>query len=420
MFYYYLALAAALLLAAPSFAADAAPTADPPAPAADTPAFSAELYAQLAPTAGNLFFSPTSIETALAMTYAGAKGPTAEQMAKTLHYNVPAEKLSAAFAKLIDTLNRPPMVENWQPDGENVKTVKTPAYQLVVANALWGQQGFPFQPDFTQLLKTNYQAELNTLNFADAEKSRTVINTWVATQTKSKIKDLIGSGVLNADTRLVLTNAVYFKSDWAHKFQAAATKAGPFKLSADKSVNVSLMHQKHDFGYMETADLQLLELPYNQGALSMVILLPKNVGDLPALEKKFTADNLAAWLKQAKSESVQVTLPKFTFSAELQLAATLKAMGMPDAFDAGKADFSGMTSAQKLFISAIIHKAFVAVDEEGTEAAAATAIAMAGAAMPVPTKPKIFRADHPFLFLIRHPATNEILFLGRLTNPKAE
>jgi len=229
--------------------------------AMNTTAFAADLYAQLGTQKGNLFFSPASIETALAMTYAGAKGTTAQQMAKTLHFTGTPEQVNASFAALLKTLNNPPEVTSFD---ENGKPVKKPAYQLVVANALWGQQGYPFQPAFTQLVEKNYGAGLNAVDYRQPEQARTTINDWVATQTKDKIKDLIVKGALTPDTRLVLTNAIYFKSNWADKFQKVATKDGPFHLSADKSLDVPLMHQRHNFGYMENADLQLLEMRYTQ------------------------------------------------------------------------------------------------------------------------------------------------------------
>lgn len=384
----------------------------------DTTAFTADLYAQLDQQKGNLFFSPASIETALAMTYAGARGNTAEQMGKTLHFTGDAGQVGAAFATLLKTLNNPPeVISSFDDTG---KPLKKPAYELTVANVLWAQQGYPFLPDFIDEVKKDYAGGLNAVDYGQPEVARKTINEWVASQTKDKIKDLIGRGVLTPVTRLVLTNAIYFKSNWESKFQKAATKDGPFTSSEGQSSDVPLMHQRHDFGYMENADLQLLELPYKQRELSMVVLLPRQVDGLPALEKNLSAENLRNWSKVTHFELVDVTLPKFTFSAELQLADTLRAMGMTDAFDPGKADFSGMSTAERFFISAVIHKAFVAVDEEGTEAAAATAITMkAGAAMRQPKEPKIFKADHPFLFLIRHNATGEILFVGRLTNPKS-
>lgn len=384
----------------------------------DTIAFTADLYAQLAAQKGNLFFSPVSIETALAMAYAGAKGVTAEQMAKTLQHTGTVDHTNAAFAALLKTLNNPPEVESLDAD---LKPVTTPAYQLVVANALWGQQGYPFQPSFMELVQKHYGAGLNLVDYRQTEQARTIINEWVAKQTKDKIKELIAQGVLSIDTRLVLTNAIYFKSNWEEKFQKAATKDGPFKVTPEQPTNVPFMHQRHNFGYMENGELQLLEMPYSRGTLSMIVLLPKKMDGLAGLEKTLTAENLRTWFKETHSESVEVTLPKFTFSAQLQLADTLKAMGMIDAFDANKADFSGMSTAEKFFISAVIHQAFVAVDEEGTEAAAATAMVMrAGSALHQPKEAKVFKADHPFLFVIRHNPTSELLFMGRLANPKGK
>jgi serpin B len=297
--------------------------------------------------------------------------------------------------------------------------MKKPAYQLVVANALWGQKGYAFKPDFTKLLEKSYGAGLNDVDFAQSKEAAKTINDWVAKQTKDKIKDLIPEAAITDLTRLVLTNAVYFKSNWDNKFTKAATKDAPFKLSTDKSLDVPMMHQRSHFGYVENDDLQVLELPYTQNELSMLVVLPRKDNGLADVEKTLTADIIEKWLKDKKHELVDVTMPKFTFSSEFGLAGTLKAMGMTDAFDAGKADFSGMTDKEKLCISAVIHKAFVAVDEDGTEAAAATAVMMTGSAMRV-EQPKTFLADHPFVFIIRHNATGEILFMGRLANPKAD
>jgi serpin B len=423
--------AAAFLAVIPStYAADtpAAPAGRPEAKVVDTTAFAAELYARLAgESKGNLFFSPASIETCLAMTYAGARGNTAAQMAKALHYDNDAAKVNEAFAQLLKTLNNPPeVVVGLVPDksGEPGELVKGPAYQLFVANALWGQQGYPFKPDFIELVQKNYGAGLNSVDFAGhTEQARKTINDWVAGQTKDRIKDLIAPGGVKSITRLVLTNAIYFKSHWQHDFNKVLTKDSPFHLSPDKSVDVPLMHQMHSFGYGENDDVQLLEMPYTRSELSMVVLLPKKVDGLASVEKNLTAENMNRWLGEKTNEKVDVTFPKFIFTSEFQqLGGDLAAMGMVDAFGSN-ADFSGMTAAERWFISAVIHKAFVAVDEEGTEAAAATAIIMAGAAPRPPRppeEPKVFKADHPFIFLIRHNATGEILFLGRVSNPKGE
>jgi serpin B len=350
-------------------------------------------------------------------------------MSKIMHVTLPPDKLSATYAQLLTQSNTLPDAHDLV--DESAKPVKGPPYQLVVANALWGQKGYAFKPDFTKLLETSYGAGLNNVDFGQPKEAAKTINDWAAKQTKDKIKDLIPDGAFNDLTRLVLTNAIYFKSNWADKFPKAATKDAPFKLSADKSVDVPMMHQRHHFGYMENDQFQMLELPYIENKLSMFVLLPKledmlarevgkdDLKELKDLEKKLTAENLYKWLNDKKSEMVDVTLPKFKFSSQFSLGAALKALGMTDAFDASNADFSGMTDKEKLFISAVIHKAFVAVDEEGTEAAAATAVMMVGSAMRV-EEPKAFNANHPFVFIIRHNLTGEILFMGRLANPKSE
>jgi serpin B len=372
-------------------------------------AFALDLYARLADKGGNLFFSPASIDTALAMTYAGAGGSTAEQMAKTLHFSLPPAKLHAAFAADIKQLNSPGLT--WE---------KKPAYELVIANCLWGQKGFAFKGDFLGLVKASYGAGLREVDFGDEPAARGTINKWVAEQTKDKILDLLMPGTLTPTTRLVLTNAIYFKSAWQTKFQAAATKDGKFTTADGKAVQAPMMHQTNQFGYAETEDLLALEMPYVQDELSMVILLPKSADGLPAVEKKLSPAEWGKWtqaLRQARPR-VDVMLPKFKVTQAFSLDRTLAAMGMPDAFDGAKADFSGMTEKEKLFIGLVIHKAFVDVDENGTEAAAATAVVMRGMAV-MAQQPKVFHADHPFLFLIKHTRSGEILFVGRVTDPTA-
>ncbi len=440
-----------LLLSGPALAGQPEAPETPAASAAPHPpqhlvveggnAFGLALYGHLAGgSKGNLFLSPTSIHTALAMTYAGARGDTAEQMYRTLQFPMdtklqagkpdagpqeleqrrvpwPQDRLHTAFAGLIEALNKPRMVPEWT----GRQRVEKPAYELTVCNALWGQEGFPFREEFIKRVGTSYGAGLRNVDFVKAtEASRKRINDWVARQTKDKIRDLIPPGVLDATTRLVLTNAIYFKSNWASKFEKSATRDEAFRLGGGKSVTTAMMHQQKRFGYVETASLQALEMPYRAGDLSMVVLLPREPDGLAALEKSLTLRHLDEWLGKLRPAEVRVSFPRFKFTSQFGLGETLAAMGMPDAFSAAKADFSAMTTADRLFISAVIHKAFVAVDEEGTEAAAATAVAMALTAIaPQPPKPKIFNADHPFIFLIRHRQTGAILFVGRAANPKA-
>ncbi|MDD4889435.1 MAG: serpin family protein [Phycisphaerae bacterium] len=395
---------------APKDAAMASPLAE------GSSAFATDLYTRLAGKPGNLFFSPISIDTALAMTYAGAAGQTADQMAKTLHFTLPADKLHPAFAKLIGELNNPAKVQEY--DGN--KLVEKPAYQLSVANALWGQKGYDFKPTFLGLLKDAYRAGLNELDFKQTDAARKTINDWVAKETKDKIQNLIPEGLPAPDTRLVLTNAIYFKSNWNSKFEKEGTKDDAFRLSADKTAQVPMMRQQAHFGYAEAGDVQVLSMPYKANELDMVVLLPKKADGLGDVEKSLSGGKLGDWLKAIKPEQVDVTLPKFKFTSEFRLPEALKALGMIDAFDEHKASFPGITTKESLFISDVLHKAFVAVDEEGTEAAAATAVLMKPTAMPMePPKAKTFKADHPFVFLIRHHASNTILFMGRVADPKA-
>ncbi|MCX5669707.1 MAG: serpin family protein [Planctomycetota bacterium] len=382
------------------------PKADVAAVAQADNVFGCELYARLKGQAGNLFFSPASIHTALAMTYAGAAGRTADQMAGALHFKLPADRLHKAFGLLTNELNNPP------------KQGTDPAYQLVVANALWLQKGYPFKESFTRLVKDSYSAGLNEVDYAAPEPARKTINDWLEKATGDKITDLIPPGVLNELTRLVLTNAVYFKSDWAAPFSKQKTKDGPFQLGEGNTVNVPLMTQWTHVGYMETKDFQLADLPYKANELSMTVLLPRKADGLKALEDKLSAKALAQWIGKAKVTYVDLTVPRFKFTSQFGLKEPLSQLGMVDAFDPRRANFSGMTTMEKLFISAVLHNAFVAVDEEGTEAAAATAVTVT--ALAVPEEPKIvFRADRPFLFLIRHRPTGAVLFLGRLANPGA-
>lgn len=367
-------------------------------------AFALELYAKLKAQEGNLFLSPYSISTALAMTYAGARGNTAAQMAKVLHFELEEARLHRAFQKLINQLNA---------------QGKKGGYQLSVANALWGQKGYGFLKEFLDLTRKHYGAGLHELDFVGAtEAARKTINAWVEKETKAKIKDLIKPGVLDTTTRLVLTNAIYFKGDWASKFKEERTRPEPFHLGSGKSVDVPLMRQTEEFKYMEADGFQALELPYVGEHLSMVVLLPEKCDGLPALEKSLTRENLDKWLSQLRKQKVHVFVPKLKMTCEFSLGEGLQAMGMTDAFG-GSADFSGMNGKKDLLISAVLHKAFVEVNEEGTEAAAATAVVMGlkAARGTIPAAIPIFRADHPFLFLIRDTRSKSILFLGRVMNP---
>jgi serpin B len=389
-------------------AARAAAGAEETAVAKGCNAFTADLYGKLSQAKGNLFFSPYSISTALAMTYVGAGGKTAEEMAGVMHFDQDVAKMCEGYAALIKKING---------DGS------ARSFKLSTANALWGQKGYGFLPDFLTRVKTNFGAGLSELDFGgDTEGSRKTINAWVEKETQEKIKDLIAQGVLTRQTRLVLTNAIYFKAAWTDPFRKAMTKDGDFTVAADEKVTVPMMHQMQSYGYAETDELQMLEMRYAESPMSMVVLLPKKVDGLPAVEKALTADKLSGWLDSLKGKGgrVDVTIPKFKMTAQFELSKTLAGMGMPLAFSSGKADFSGMNGGkERLWIDLVIHKAFVDVNEEGTEAAAATAVVMrAGAAMMQPERPKVFRADHPFMFVIRDTDSGAVLFMGRVANPK--
>jgi serpin B len=364
--------------------------------------FAFELYGKLRGKEGNLFFSPYSISTALAMTYGGARGQTAEEMAKTLHFSLDQARLHPAFAELIREINGYGMPQE---------------YQLSVANALWLQQDYPFQPGYLKLVKENYGARLRPVDFnGNSEGARQLINAWVEKQTLEKIKELLKSDDVTSLTRLVLTNAIYFKGDWSRPFEKKDTKDEDFRVAGDRKVKVAMMHRTAEFRWSPTDTFQALEMGYGDGELAMVVLLPNKVDGLAQLEEELTSGKLTPWLAKFHyyhPRQVKVAVPRFKATAEFQLKDVLVEMGMARAFGA-EADFTGITNS-RLFISKVVHKAFVDVNEEGTEAAAATAVLLAETARPI--APAEFRADHPFLFLIRDNRNGSILFLGRLSEP---
>ena len=364
--------------------------------------FAVDLYAKLAAEKkdGNLFFSPLSISTALSMTYAGARANTAAEMKKALHFALADEKLHPAMAALIGDLNA---------------AGKAGGFQLSVANALWGQKGHLFLPEFLALNQASYGAGLETVDFAgDAEGARKTINAWGAKQTQDKVKQLIKPGALGALTSLVLTNAVYFKGEWAAKFDKTRTSDEAFKTAADKQVTVSMMEQERKLNYAEEDGFKALELPYVGERLSMVILLPKEIAGIGELERSLSPASLAKWLSHLTVRSVWVKLPRLAMTCGSGLRDALRALGAKDAFALPPADFSGISGAKDVFISAVLHEASIDVNEEGTEGAAGTAVVIYKNG----DTPAMFRADHPFLFLIRDKKTGSILFLGRVTNPK--
>lgn len=368
--------------------------------------FALDLYARLREVPGNVFFSPYSISTALAMTYAGARGQTAAEMAEVLHFGLPQEALHPAFSRL-----------RAQVEGDAGKERR----ELSVANRLWGQEGHPFLAPFLAVTRDCYRAPLAQVDFIEqAEAARQAINRWIEENTRNRIKDLIEPGLLGPDTRLVLTNAIYFKGDWAKPFKRQATHPGPFFTGCGREVKTPLMNQTGNFRYLKEEGFAALELPYKGDDLSMILFLPDRKEGLPAFERTFTASaalQATEKLRRQFSREIWITLPRFEMAYQCQLSEALIAMGMPRAFDPDRADLSGMTEAADLFVDAVIHKAFVKVDEEGSEAAAATAAALGTLSG---DSPPTFRADHPFLFLIRDERTGSILFMGRVVDPSGQ
>jgi len=364
-------------------------------------AFALDLYRRLSAGVGNLFFSPFSISTALAMTYGGAHGATADEIATALRSPFGQHRLHPAFTDLLRQIKG-----------------KSQGLELSLANGLWAQRGYEFRDSFKNLVKSHYGAELRELDFSAAAEACGIINEWVERQTHGKIRDLIGRGMLGPLTRLILANAIYFKGDWARPFGKDQTKDAPFRTPKQK-VTVPMMYQLTDFGYLETDGFQVLELAYDGRDLAMLVFLPRKVDGLPQLEKSLSSENLRTCLAGLRTRPVHAYLPRFRTTSAIILNEALSEMGMRLAFDDSAADFSGMTASERLFLSLILHKAYVDVDEKGTEAAAATAVLITGSAFrPLEVPIPVFRADHPFFFLIRDRRSGSILFLGRVTNPK--
>ncbi len=369
--------------------------------------FAFDLYQALRDEDGNSFYSPYSISLALAMTYAGARGETAQQMADTLHFTLTQDHLHPAFNSLDLKLSQ---------RGKGAEGKDEGGFRLNIANAIWGQKDYHFLATFLDVLAENYGAGLRVLDFTkEPEESRIMINDWVSEETEGRIKDLLPSGSIDPLTRLVLTNAIYFNAAWQYPFEENATRDGLFHLLEGGEVSVPMMRQKKSLGYAESEGYQAVELPYDGRELSMVILLPQ-AGQFETFEKSLDAQQVDNIIKGLESTQVILTMPRFEFASRFRLGETLAAMGMPDAFS-GNADFSRITGNRDLFISDVVHKAFVSVGEAGTEASAATAVIMPTAAPPGATVEVTI--DRPFIFLIRDIETGAILFVGRVVNPGA-
>lgn len=349
---------------------------------------------------GNLFYSPFSLSVAMGMTYEGAREQTAAEIRQVFHYPDDINILRQGFSEVLARVNR-----------------KDKKYELRAANALWAQKNYPFLPEYFQAVEKYYGGRVTNLDFAgDTENSRLIINRWVEEQTNNRIKDLIPQDVITPLTRLVLTNAIYFKGLWEMQFPKKATAEADFRISADKTVRVPMMFlQDVEVNYFENEDLQAVELPYVGGEISMLVLLPK--AELSRVESYLSSEKLEALRGMLTGrEKVDIYLPRFKFETKYLMGGKeglLGKMGMPTAFTLA-ADLSGLTGRKELYITEVVHQAFVEVNEEGTEAAAATAV-IVGIKM-VQRKP-VFRADHPFLFIIQERQSGTILFLGRVVNP---
>ncbi len=360
--------------------------------------FAFDLYRELFDVGENLFYSPHSLSMALAMTYAGARGTTEQQMAQTLHYALPQAQLPPAFNALDQTLAR-------RVEGED-------AFRLHIVNSLWGQRGYTFLDSFLDIQAEYYGAGLRMADFAQSEEARRLINRWASDQTEDRIPDLVPPGVINGNTTLVLANAVYFEAAWMHPFAEDATHDGAFTLLDGSQVTVPTMEQVTELKYAEHSGVQAVELPYEGAELSMVILLPEE-GAFEDFAQGLDTGGLSAILDDLEPTGVRLAMPRFRFGAGFRLKDALIALGMTDAF--GDADFSGMDGTRELFIGEVCHEAFVAVDEAGTEAATATAVLVQRKGGAVVEQE--VRLDRPFLFLIRDIETGAILFLGHVVNP---
>ncbi|MCD6575559.1 MAG: serpin family protein [Nanoarchaeota archaeon] len=361
--------------------------------------FAIDLYLKYASNFNdeNVFFSPYSVSSAFAMVYEGADGKTAGEIKDVFHFPENRSELRVSFAHIYNILNS---------ENEN--------YTLKTANALWAQKDYPFSQEYFDTIKNYYGGKVTNVDFINkSEEARRMINSWVESQTNDKIKDLIPPNVLTPDTRLVLTNAIYFKGNWTHPFDKDSTHEETFQ-SPKGNISVDMMYVKADFNYYENDEVQVLELPYEGENLSMVVFLPK--GDLSDFENNLSLEKIENLTQQMSKKEVSVYLPKFKFETKYFMVDDLKEMGMPTAFSAN-ADFTGMSKRGGLFIQNVIHQAYIDVNEEGTEAAAATGIVVGVTGIIEPT---IFKADHPFMFVILEENTGEMLFVGRVMSPNYE
>jgi serpin B len=370
----------------------------------------------------NVLASPVSVTTALAMTYAGARGETRTQMREALDYTLDDEALHDAFAALQRELNErggeidpEDLPSNYDPGDDPVP------FQLSLVNALWGQSGFPFRDEYLSLVESHYGGGLREVDYeADPEAARTEINDWVADRTEERITDLLPEGSIKQRTRLVLTNAIYFLANWQHPFQTAATEEEAFTALDGSTTDVPMMSQEVSLPYAEVDGAKAIDLPYVGEDVSMLVVLPPE-DEFEAYESSLDREGLAALVDALETREGTVALPRFEFDSTFALKDALEELGMPVAFDENRADFSGMAHLDRaggnLYLSDVYHETYVTVDEEGTEAAAATGVVVDFES--APANPFEFAADRPFLFAIRDRPTGVVLFLGRVVDAGA-
>jgi len=368
--------------------------------------FALDMYRELAAEKGNIFFSPWSLSYALAMTGEGARGKTAEEMSSVLHFSASESARRRSFSLIDKKVN-----------------ASDSGCSLHVANALWVEKSFHLEEDYSELLEKSYHARATNLDFINAgEESRRIINSWVEEKTCGKIREIIPSDVIDYLTRLILTNAIYFKGRWRREFDRNLTAKEDFFTGEGSKVAVPMMRRLDDsavFPYFESEELQVLRLPYLGDRLSMTLILPRN-NDLAPLEASLDAETISRWRMELVERRADVYIPRFKVASNYPLNEILIKLGMPTAFDDSASDFTGMSIkwGRRLYISHVFHRAYVEVNEEGTEAAAATAVVIKWRCLP--PKPPIFRADRPFIFMITDDQTGLILFMGRVNDPVAD
>jgi serine protease inhibitor len=377
----------------------------------DNNVFAFKMYERLKKGDKNLFFSPYSLSSALAMVYAGARGETEKQMTEALCFTLGQQKLHSSFKAL---------------DSQLMGTEEDRQYVVLnIANSLWSQRGYKLQDSFLNEIKTHYGASVNTVDFKGAPLLAVKdINQWAVEKSKGIFKDLISADQIDKTTRLILINAAYFKGNWNDRFEAQLTKDAPFHLSSQKSVQIPMMNQNNDFDCAEFASFQMIELPYQGSDISMFVLLPKEIDGIQNLEAQISTKNLKQWMEKLKEREVILSFPKFKMTFHLELKRYLKAIGMVEAFDDSRANFSGISENRRepLYLQEAIQRAYINVDERGTEAAALTYLTAFGGAAPTqsPPLPVVFKADHPFVYLIQDKKTGAILFMGRIMDPTAK